>query len=160
MFLGCLSFTEFPLNIQGTGLLIFAVQYISISLYIFTRYIYISVASRPELRILSLRLNMLCSLRLNLNTVIFKFYIIHVCIRILYYIRLPVWNASRGHKYFLICCTFFMPFYKYSNTFDSTLFYIYVSLLYIHTQMVRFAFCSITYLFAIFSLCLSISTVI
>ena len=26
MFLGCLSFTEFPLNIQGTGLLIFAVK--------------------------------------------------------------------------------------------------------------------------------------
>ena len=103
---------------------------------------------------------MLCSLRINLNTVIFKFYIIHVCIRILYYIRLPVWNASRGHKYFLICCTFFMPFYKYSNTFDSTLFYIYVSLLYIHTQMVRFAFCSITYLFAISCLCFSISTVI
>ena len=70
MFLGCLSFTEFPLNIQGTGLLIFAVQYISISLDIFTRYIYISVASRPELRILKLRFNILCSLRINLNTVV------------------------------------------------------------------------------------------
>ena len=129
MFLGCLSFTEFPLNIQGTGLFIFAVQSLYIYPYIFTRYIYILVASRPELRILNLRLNILCSLRINLNTVIFQFYIIHVCIRILCYIRLPVRSASRGHKYFLICCIFFMHFYKYSNTFDSALFYIYVSLL-------------------------------
>ena len=72
---------------------------------------------------------MLCALRINLNTVIFQFYIMHVCIRILCYIRLPVWSASRGQKYFLICCIFFMHFYKYSNTFDSALFYIYVSLL-------------------------------
>ena len=87
------------------------------------------------------------SLRINLNTVIFKFYIIHVCIRILYYIHLPAWSASRCHKYFLICCTFFMPFYKYSNTFDSTLFYIYVSLLYMCAERcVLF----ITYLCAIF----------
>ena len=92
---------------------------------------------------------MLCALRINLNTVIFQFYIMHVCIRILCYIRLPVWNASRGHKYFLICCIFFMHFYKYSNTFDSTLFYIYVSLLlYIYAYgTLRVFFFSITYLF-------------
>ena len=129
------------LNIQGTGpFFIFAVQYISISLHIFTRYIYISVASRPELRILKLRLNILCALRIYLNTVIFKFYIIHACIRILCYIHLPAWSASRCHKYFLICCTFFMPFYKYSNTFDSTLFYICILTIYIRRRYAsRFA---------------------
>ena len=52
MFLGCLYYAEFYLNIQGTGPFIFAVQYKSIFLHIFTRYI--SVASRPGLHILKL----------------------------------------------------------------------------------------------------------
>ena len=101
---------------------------------------------------------MLCALRIYLNTVIFQFYIIHACIRILCYIHLPAWSASRCHKYFLICCTFFMPFYKYSNTFDSTLFYIYVSLLYICIQYASrlFYYLLICYILV----CFSISTVI
>ena len=149
MFLGCLSFTEFPLNIQGTGPLIFAVQYISISLYIFTRYIYISVASRPELRILKLRFNILCSLRINLNTVIL---ILHSACMPTYfcYIRLLVWSASRGHKYFIICYILCMLF------FMSTVILLKVPLLsismysyYIYAYSTLRA-CSITYLFAIF----------
>ena len=148
MFLGCLYFTEFHLNIQGTGPLIFAVQYISISLHIFTRYIYISVASRPELRILKLRLNILCSLRINLNTVIL---ILHSACMPTYfcYIRLLVWSASRGHKYFIICCILCMHFYEYSNTFNSTLFSISMYPYYIYAYSTLRAY-SITYLFAIF----------
>ena len=91
---------------------------------------------------------MLCALRIYLNTVIFQFYIFHVCIRILCYIRLPVWSASRGHKYFLICCIFFMHFYKYSNTLI-VLFSIYMyPYLYIYAySTLRVLFFSITYLF-------------
>ncbi len=69
-FLGVYIVLNFIWIFRVQGLFIFAVQYISISLHIFTRYIYISVASRPELRILNLRVNILCSLRILLNTVI------------------------------------------------------------------------------------------
>ena len=159
MFLGCLSFTEFPLNIQGTWLFIFAVQYISISLYTFTRYIYISVASRPELRILKLRFNILCSLRINLNTVIL---ILHSACMPTYFLLHTFAGVERfARSQILYYLLYFMYafFYEYSNTFNSTPFvYIYVLLLYICIQYASrlFYYLLICYIL----LCFSISTVI
>ena len=125
MFLGCLYFTEFHLNIQGTGPLIFAVQYISISLHILTRYIYISVASRPELRILNLRLNILCSLRINLNTVIL---ILHsACMPIIFATYVCWCGALRAVTNTLLFAIFYVClFIEYSNTFNSILFSIFM----------------------------------
>ena len=68
----------------------------------------------------------------------FNFYTLHVCLLIFCYIRLLVWSASRGHKYFIICCILCMHFYEYSNTFNSTLF-LYLCTLTIYMHTVRFA---------------------
>ena len=128
MFLGCLYCAEFYLNIQGTGPFIFAVQYISISLHIFTRYIYISVASRPELRILKLRFNILSSLRINLNTVILilhsacmpTYFLLHTFAgverfarsQILYYLLsfLYAYSTLRVLLYYLLICYILLCF--------------------------------------------------
>ena len=149
MFLGCLSFTEFPLNIQGTGPLIFAVQYISISLHIFTRYIYISVASRPELRILNLRLNILCSLRINLNTVIL---ILHSACMPTYFLLHTFAGVERFARSQIL---YYLLYFMYAF-FMSTVILLIVPLLsismysyYIYAYSTLRA-CSITYLFAIF----------
>ena len=101
---------------------------------------------------------MLCASRIYLNTVIFNS-IYYPYIRILT-IYVCVYGTLRAvTNTYLFLQYSIMHFYKYSNTFDNTLFYIYVSLLYICVRYAsRFALL-LTY-FAIFSLCFSISTVI
>ena len=147
MFLGCLYFTEFPLNIQGTGLLIFAVQYISISLYIFTRYIYFGRFA-AWITYSKITRKYTCSLRILLNTVIL---ILHsACMPIIFATYVCWCGALRAVTNTLLFAVFYVCF------FMSTVILLIVPLLsismysyYIYAYSTLRA-CSITYLFAIF----------
>ena len=74
----------------------------------------------------------------------FQFYIIHICIRILCYICMPVQSALRGHKYLLICFIFFHYAFSNISTVISILLFLYICIIYIHI-CIRSASCSLTY---------------